>query len=276
MPAVATRIALRCSACGKTYSLKPELAGKTAQCTCGTRLKIPAAPASSTAPHCAPSPSQPAPPSPLEEKIFDAEPFDAPDFLGADVFEAEPLAANVFDAALPDDDGLELEAPVEREVPTSVRRAITQGKLAPIAPPRRSIDPISEWPLRFVGVYGFVIMGAAALIGVSNVLLTLMLCLRTDVTLSASAGLAVMCLIQSLIWFFVFRLGRGLVDCERSAVQGLLVIYLLIVAPFAYVAWQWPDRLVPVLIGAGVISLVILPPIIVAFLNWSDFRGSDE
>jgi DNA-directed RNA polymerase subunit RPC12/RpoP len=44
-----------CPACGKQYRWKPEMAGRTAKCTCGAKLVVPADP-----PRLAPPPAAPA------------------------------------------------------------------------------------------------------------------------------------------------------------------------------------------------------------------------
>jgi hypothetical protein len=303
MPADDLRIPLRC-ACGKSYSLKAELAGKTAKCSCGARLKIPAAPALAASvaakpttearPAPAAMPAAPPPPAPpparpasdafprftaseIDEQIFDAEPMDVSGMLsGGDDFNVRPFDEGELTAA--PDAGYELEAPPERKVSDVVRRAVAVGEREAAKPVRRTSAKQSSWALKFVGVYGFIIMGLTALEAITNILGALYLVTRPQVGLEASAVIFVLVAIQTGVAYVIFRLGRGLVDCERSAVHGLVIFYVLhlALAVLMYFA-DYDEHSNRVAIAIAIVSTFIYtPPIIVGYTNWDEFHAADE
>jgi hypothetical protein len=107
------RINFRCKICGKAYSVKAQLAGKSAKCGCGEKLVIPSAAASLT---------------PALSRTFSTELVLPPD-------SAKPE---------PPDDEYEIEPPVERPVPETIRRAVkvaeSSGPPVGAANPPRAVD----------------------------------------------------------------------------------------------------------------------------------------
>jgi len=98
----ASRLEVTCPACGKLYRVKRELAGKSAKCACGAKLKIPSPP----------------PPETTDDEI-------------EELFSEETSQVRPFDDAdfdVPANDSIAVEAQTERYVPQSIRQAIADGE----------------------------------------------------------------------------------------------------------------------------------------------------
>lgn len=279
MHADSLRIRLKCGSCGKCYSLKAELAGKKAQCTCGARVTIPAAPAPATASSSSIASGRQRQPA-LPDEFFSgtgefapAEEFAAVE-IDEHIFDAEPIPEfDERDFEMPSvSDELQLEAPVQRHVPASIRQAVDASRATTVRIPQAK----SSWLLKFVGVYGFVLMGGSALLGALNLLGAFGLALQREVTLGAAAVLAIAVGLQSLIFYCIFRLGRGIVDGERSAVMGLVAIYLLTLIVAGLVALTFPEAVAGSVVLAVVSTFVFAPPIIAAYFEWDGLHGSDD
>jgi hypothetical protein len=212
----------------------------------------------------------------IDEQIFDAEPMDVLGLLSGGDFNVRPFDEGELTAAA--DDGYEIEAPPERKVSDVVRRAVAAGEREAAKPVRRSSAKQSSWALKFVGVYGFIIMGLTALEAITNILGALYLVTRPQVGLEASAVIFVLVAVQTGIAWVIFRLGRGLVDGERSAVHGLVVFYALHLALAALIfGADYGEHSNRVAIAfVAVSSLIYLPPLIVAYTHWDDFHAADD
>lgn len=108
MPEDEPRLEVTCSSCGKFYRVKRELAGRTAKCNCGAKLVIPPA----TAPAAT----------------------------------SQPLTTDLVlppEVATPDasDDEYEIEAPIARQVPETIRRAVEQASAPSGRPLGGTIPP---------------------------------------------------------------------------------------------------------------------------------------
>lgn len=114
-------------------------------------------------------------------------------------------------------------------------------------------------------------MAMSALIVVVNVLGTIYLMLNRPPA-NVFIGLVILGSVcfHAGVWFVIYRLGQGLTNCEKSAVHGLTVIYLLLAALSGGIGYSYPDYATPSLIGLGVLSLFFLPPILVGYLHWRD------
>lgn len=249
----ASRLEVTCPSCGKLYRVKRELAGKTAKCACGAKLKIPS----------------PEPPEATEHEIDG--------LFSDDVAQVRPFDDADFDA--PSNDSIDVEAPTERYVPQSIRQALaagesTAGKSWHAAGTGGKSE--SSWALKFVGVFGFLIIAQtalAALVLVGSVLLYL---LRPDATLVIGAALIGVLALLLTIYYVIYRLGRGLVDGERSAVHGLTVLLALNTVASIGTVIAFPPLIVPALVGLAVNSVFYLAPITVAYLHWDDFHVVED
>jgi len=273
MPVDDRRIRLRCPTCGKAYLLKPELAGKTAKCTCGARLKIPAPVEAPISP----------PPTPTPERLTNDKFMDDLEFVDPAVSTARPFDDSELAASPQDKDELELEAPPELAVPESIRRAADAGKLAAARPgAERSRGSESSWALKFVGVYGL-IMALCALQVLLNIFGFFYAVVRPQVTIPIAAFLLVAFSINTGITYVIYRLGRGLVDGERAAVHGLTVLYVLhlMAAALVFAVGASEPRAAPQLtlaatLVAAVSTIIYLPPLLVGYLNWGDFHSDAD
>lgn len=102
------RINFRCKSCGKSYSVKTELAGKSAKCGCGAKIVIPIAAA----------------PAALSQKLT-TELILPPDPAKPDVSDEE----------------YEIDAPIVRPVPEAIRRTIAQAVESSNRPPNVAVPP---------------------------------------------------------------------------------------------------------------------------------------
>ncbi len=197
--------------------------------------------------------------------------------LSAEMFDGVPLDESLFDEVARDPQ-FEVEAPPERAVTEAVRRAVFEGKVAAARAKEKQVDlgRFPGWQLRFVGLYGIVIMIGAALMGLSNTVVIIMAALDKRVGLEHGLGLLALAAFQAVVYFVLFRMGRGLVESQRSAVKGLIVLYVVFVA--GGVIGHLADRESTVIIAiyVGLISVLLLPPILVAYTSWSDFHETND
>ena len=269
MPTNADRIVVKCRDCGKTYSLKPELAGKSAKCSCGSRLKIP---------H-------------LDKKEEPKQPSQVPRIKSEDVGSTksmEPDLSDFFDDALGEEppkgkpisevsenspDEFELEAPVERPQLNSTEPP--QSKKAT----QKSRSSNSSSALKVLGVYGLIVMGYAILVATANVLFVIYLVLRPNVSLGQSVIVFSLLGVHLVAMLVIYRLGKGLINSERSSIDGLLVLYVLLggIAIFSYFTWQEHESASLALgIFLGVLSFLFLPPMILGYMHRNDLYASDD
>jgi hypothetical protein len=117
------------------------------------------------------------------------------------------------------------------------------------------------------------IMGLSILVAVLNIAGAIHLALRPNVSMTAGLVIFGIVAFQTLIYFILFRLGRGLVDSERSAVQGLSVLYVVGLAGAAYAIFS--EFVLSGLAAMIVLTVAMLPPLVVAYWNWSDFRAAE-
>jgi hypothetical protein len=78
------------------------------------------------------------------------------------------------------------------------------------------------------------------------------------------------------ICFIIYRLGKGLVDGERSAVHGLTLLFALSTVASIGMIVAFPPLIVPALVGLAVNSAFYLAPITVAYLHWDDFHVAED
>jgi hypothetical protein len=128
--------------------------------------------------------------------------------------------------------------------------------------------------LQFLGICGIVIMGMSALVGLLNVAGAIYMVTRPNVSISASMVVLGIVAFQSVIYFILYRLGQGLLRCERASVQGLVVLYVLGLGAAA--CGMAAGYFLAGSIVMGALSIFMLPPIIVGFMAWSDLYGEDE
>ncbi|BBO35011.1 hypothetical protein [Lacipirellula parvula] len=270
------RIAVRCTSCGKSYKLDQTLAGKKAKCSCGARIDIPPLAAQS------PSTQRVVPervaensPAPLPPVAVSASQGDD-DFFGDDFSVVAPFSDSDF--ASPESDELELEAVTQRVVPESIRDSLAAGESASVNAwhaARTGGKSESSWALKFVGVFGLLIMGNAILSGLASIAGLAVYILRPDATLPTTLVFAGLIAFQLMVCFIIYRLGKGLLDGERSAVHGLMVIFALIAGAAIVTAVAVPALLLPALVFLVVSLLVYLLPAVVAYLHWDDFHVAE-
>jgi hypothetical protein len=268
-------IRFSCPTCGKPYVIKAELAGKTAKCNCGAKFKIPPRVEPSAASKMPSSAERPSAAAPATASGAEDE-HAVDELLSGGLPEIRPFDDADFNEPAADD--YELDAPVQRFVPDSVRQAIAAGESAALtAGPRAAPgESKSSWALKFVGVFGLIIMAQTALAGLLLVVATLLYILRPDATLPIGAVLVGFVAFQLMICVIIFRLGKGLVDGERSAVHGLTVLFALSTAASIGALVAMPDLTLPLLVGLAINSAFYLAPISVAYLHWEDFHIADE
>lgn len=249
----ALRLEVTCLSGGKLYNVKRELAGKSAKCACGAKLKIPV----------------PEPPETTDHEIDG--------LFSGDVAQVRPFDDAEFD--VPSNDSIDVESPTERYVPQSIRQAIAAGE-STAAKSGRAVgtggNSESSWALKFVGLFGFLIMAQTALAALGMMAGVLLYLLRPDARLVAGVVLIGGLAIQLTICFIVYRLGKGLVDGERSAVHGLTVLFVLSAAASIGTIVAFPPLIVPALVGLAVNSAIYLAPITVAYLHWDDFHVAED
>jgi hypothetical protein len=192
--------------------------------------------------------------------------------------EVTQITDDMFDGLPLDDDLFEVEAPPEREVAESVKRAAYEGKVAAARAKARqeAMGRFPGWQLRFVGIYGIVIMIGAALMGLASVVVTILTALDKRVGLESGLALLLMAAFQAAVYFVLFRMGQGLVASQRSAVKGLIVLYVVFMIIGAANHFAYGESGMVVGIYAGLISALLLPPILVAFTSWSDFHETND
>jgi hypothetical protein len=248
----ASRLEVTCPSCGKLYRVKSELAGKSAKCACGAKLKIPSPP----------------PPETTDDEIDG--------LFSTDAAQVRPFDDADFD--VPGNDSIDVEAPTERYVPQSIRQAIADGesKASKSGLAAGTGGSKSSWALKFVGVFGFLIIAQTALAALVMVAGVLLYLLRPDATLIAGVVLLGFLAFQLMICYIIYRLGKGLVDGERSAVHGLTVLFVLSTAASIGTIVAFPQLIVPALVGLAVNSAFYLAPISVAYLHWDDFHVAED
>jgi hypothetical protein len=249
----ALRLEVTCPSCGKLYRVKRELAGKSAKCACGAKLKIPA----------------PASPETTDNEIDG--------LFSDDVAQVRPFDDADFDVS--SNNSMEVESPTERYVPQSIRQAIAAGESSAGKSGRAAGtggNSESSWALKFVGVFGFLIIAQTALAALVMVAAVLLYLIRPDATLVAGVVLIGVLAFQLTICFIIYRLGKGLVDGERSAVHGLTLLFVLSTVASIGMAVAFPPLIVPVLVGLAVNSAFYLAPITVAYLHWDDFHVAED
>jgi hypothetical protein len=246
----ASRLEVTCPSCGKLYRVKSELAGKSAKCACGAKLKIPS------------------PPETTDDEIDG--------LFSADASHVRPF--DDADFAVPANDSIDVEAPTERYVPQSIRQAIADGesKASKSGLAAGTGGSKSSWALKFVGVFGFLIIAQTALAALVMVAGVLLYLLRPDATLIAGVVLLGFLAFQLMICYIIYRLGKGLVDGERSAVHGLTVLFVLSTAASIGTIVAFPQLIVPALVGLAVNAAFYLAPISVAYLHWDDFHVAED
>lgn len=170
-------------------------------------------------------------------------------------------------------------------------RALAQGgSLAPGALVRRSDEPdwtpAYRWKSLFqadkepqvpevVRICGLVIHYLSAVIGVLNIVVTMIAILPWVVQGGPMIGVFVLVvlILQSAMYFILFRLGQGLVNGERNAVFGLIFLALLGgCVGFGLVATGRGVGQMPGYFILAVVGLLILPPIGLALANWKAFH----
>ena len=246
MPTPSDRINVTCQSCGKIYAVKAELVGRSAACSCGARIRILAAAA------------------PVQPPVAASPP---------------PASSSVVPNRKPaDDHDYELESPVERDVPQSATRAIQTGQAATVVkhPKRRDGESKDSRARKFVGIYGFLIMGEAILHAVACVGAVIVYSIRPQAELLAALLVIGFVAVFIVIDVVIFRLGKGLVDGERSAVHGLLLLYLLSLAATVAAMVAMPESRSNFAIGAGILTLTYVPPLLVAYLNWGNFYVPED
>lgn len=249
----ASRLEVTCPSCGKLYRVKSELAGKSAKCACGAKLKIPSPP----------------PPETTDDEIDG--------LFSEDAAQVRPFDESDFD--VPGNDSIDVEAPTERYVPQSIRQAIADGE-SKASNSWHSAGTgggsKSSWALKFVGVFGFLIIAQTALAALVMVVSVLLYILRPDATLVVGVVLLGFLAFQLMICYIIYRLGKGLVDGERSAVHGLTVLFVLNAAASIALAVVHPPLLVVALVGLAANAAFYLTPAIVAYLHWDDFHVAED
>jgi len=254
MSASGDRIAVKCPSCGKAYALRIEFAGKSAKCGCGARLRVPNAPLNTAEPELAAAKA--------ESSIFDE-------------FE-QPAVASVPSAGLATND-YELEQPAARTA-TPFKSVIEYAKVAAEQKPEHRFRASeSSWALKFVGVYGFVIMGQTLLTVAMLILAYLIIVMRSGkMIIETGVGLGILLGINLVVARVIYRLGAALVYGERSAVHGLLVIYVLNMAALVCLVVGWPDFWKIATVTGGVTTLMYVPPLVVAYTHWGDFQVVED
>ncbi|WP_425395355.1 hypothetical protein [Aeoliella sp.] len=178
---------------------------------------------------------------------------------------------------------LELEPPIEAPTatpPPIVEAPRTKDDL-PFSP--TMVDPseeqedsegnFSEAGLKFVSVYGVLVMGFAGLVGLASTVFMIHIAFKmSEQPLFTFIGLLIAAA-NAMVWFIVYRMGEGLSHCERNAVQGMAAFFVLCLAISALAALKGVYD-VAVLFALTAIC-VFLPPMIVGYLNWDGFHTDD-
>ncbi len=110
-------------------------------------------------------------------------------------------------------------------------------------------------------------------------ILTLFVVTRPQVTMEQSLVIFAMLAFHLLVMFVIYRLGRALLYCEHSAVDGLLVSYAFCcaMAYYIYARWRYEEDAALILaIAICIISVVCLPPIIVGYACRHDLRRTED
>lgn len=221
-----TSFQFTCPDCGREYSITAQLAGKSAQCTCGSQLVFPS---------------------------------NARDIsLWAKNASETPINTTF--------------QPSKRHQPPvpSARRS------SPVFIPKLHGSADENWEycssaMTFVATCGYVAMGGAAVTGTLIAVIGIAFAYQMREQPYLSLFVLGIVTLQSLMWYFVFRLGRGLTRGEETALHGLTSVYALILAVCVRLV-MLQFYLDAAIVAAGASSL-FLPPIIIGYLNRNSFMA---